>query len=137
MIINKNSWHYKLISNVYDSQVYDLCTYFRRLVIILTVAPAIAMVLLATVSIIGTVFLMLAGYFPVTVNPFGSVETVLLGLASGIAFISFLITIVFLIGDMIVTTIDASQNRRSSPGILSTYLESKSNKFCSHIEYKD
>ena len=137
MIIKKDSWHFKLQDFFYSFRADDLCTYIRRSVILGISLPVALAVIIGIISLIGQCFLIMIGYIEST----SSIDTssFIFGFAVGIPFLASIITIVVIIFDMLESkfAIYRPYTEPKGPGIIKTYLKSKSENYCTRVEYKD
>jgi hypothetical protein len=138
-IINKSSWHYKLVDRLQNQEydAYDFCEYTRRLMkaLLLCVLMALAAGLLASMPIDFIYWMYLlatagAGYNVIPGPP-------------GILFVLIIITgcaikgISRLIDWAYARQWDRGTKPTKQPGFIKTWYETASGKFCIPVEYTE
>lgn len=139
MIIDKNSWHYKLIKFMSDKIPKNLCDYIRILmykliILIFGMMFGIFILFLLGENMINWIYIL-------TSNPFFSESSSLIyGLMCiGVGVLSTAVSIILLVIVVcLLAVIDKFVDKtRNSENVFFEYLKSKNEKVCKHITFVD
>lgn len=137
MKISKDSWHYKLLDFFWETRTYDLCTYVRRLIITLSLLGIFIALAVGGLTGLGAIVFFASGYFPEAYSL--TLSDYIMCFFTSIPLVAFFACIAYIIIDAAESNLGI-YNEYKEPkelGLIKSYLNSKSNSYCAHIEYKD
>lgn len=139
MIIDKNSFHFKLVDFFWSYRTYDLCTYIRRVLILSVILPLVFVFAILLISLLGTSFFVMVGVLPTDVDSM-TLGNFVMGFFTGIPTLAFLAFIFYMFADMLENNFGIYKDDdapKREPGLIRSYIKSQSENYCASIEYKD